>query len=100
MSPDGGDGYTSVIPGQQGGSRVDYYFRAASVFNTTRGLPAYAPYRYFSYKVSGFQLPAWGWGAAGAAFLAASVAAAWYVKRWRSRAPERLETGVEKRQKI
>jgi hypothetical protein len=81
MAGRGAGRFEGVIPGQAAGARVEYFLRAESIFNTTSELPKYAPYQAFVYKVAGPQMPAWGWGAAGAFVLVAAAAVLWRVRR-------------------
>ncbi len=88
LSQKGVGRFEGVIPGQNGGSKVEYYLTAVSVFNTTVYLPAYAPYSTFSYEVLGQQIPSWGWGAAAGVVLVAGAAIAWRIRRQRMTGPQ------------
>jgi hypothetical protein len=91
MAGDGKDAFKGVIPAQRTGTAVDYYFRAASVFNTSSFLPVYAPYDLFSCRIIGFEVPLWGWAAAGGAILVGAVAVTLMIRK------KRLGTSVENR---
>jgi len=75
--------YRAAIPGQGAGAAVDYYIQTYDAFNNTNGLPRYAPYEHFSYRVTGQPAAVWIGAAGGAAFLVAAAAAVWRFRRLR-----------------
>jgi hypothetical protein len=75
--------YSGVIPGQSGGSRLEYYIRSKDTFNTTHFAPSYAPYDVFSSKVTGVAGGTLMWGGLGVVVLIAGLALVWRVRRQR-----------------
>jgi hypothetical protein len=73
--------YSGSVPGQAGGTVVEYYFRAADTFNTTHTLPSYAPYDIFATRITGISGGALTWGGVAAVILVACLALVWRFKR-------------------